>query len=104
MKRTRRTPEEIARLCQLFRSSGFTQREFATRHGVHAATVRCWLRRQSKPSRSHQPRFVEVQTSEARDEPSEVLTVEFPDGVRLHFARRPDLAYITHILQTLRGV
>lgn len=104
MKRVRRTSEEITRLCQLFRSSGLTQREFAARHGVHAATVRSWVRRQAGFSQVAEPRFVEVHSSAVRPESPEMLTVEFPDGVRLHFSRRPDPAYVAHILQALRDV
>lgn len=104
MNRARRTPGEIAHLCEEFRRSGITQRAFAERHGVHVATVRYWLTCQHSRKPQAVARFVEVQTAVPPPALQESFLLELPRGVRLHFSQQPDPGYLASIVRALQNL
>jgi len=53
VRRKRRTRLEIARILQLYRDSNLSQREFARRHRISAATFNNWLRQDEEKGDGH---------------------------------------------------
>jgi hypothetical protein len=55
MDKQKRSPEEIRRLIEEFRSSGLKRREFCQRHGMAVTTLDYW-----RHTRKGKPRMVQV--------------------------------------------
>lgn len=98
MKRVRRTPEQIRALCEQFRQSGMTRREFAREIGVCLGSIQRWLQRFPTPQRPSMPGFIEVVSSPtSMTEPAAPCWMELPGGLVLRFSRPPSAAYIASL-------
>jgi len=87
-------------------ASGLTQKAFCRQESLVDVTFQCWLRkyraaqyqpRVSSPSRN---RFIPLQVqpaTAAAHNPS--CTLEYPNGVRIHFSGTVDAHLLSHLLR-----
>ncbi len=103
MTKAHRTTAEIKSLCEEFRRSGKTQREFAAMQGVHATTVGSWLRRFRASGDAQRTQFIEIPNS-SPIVPHGRLRIELPGGVLLHVAEGAEPNYVAALVRAIQGL
>ncbi len=106
-ERRRRSIEEGRRLIEAWRASGLSQRAFAATHGVQPQRLSYWrLRLEGHPQEAEAippvaaSAFVQVAAPSAR---ADGMTIEWPDGVRLHVGAGIDAGVLRTVVLALRG-
>jgi hypothetical protein len=124
---TARPPEFWYALIEHFETSGMTQPEFASLHGLPIGAFQSWLyriRKERKKQKSSAPmRFMEVSAQTAlttppptsptavdavnleRDQATQTsaLVLQLRDGIALHFDSLPPAHYLAEFVSTLQG-
>lgn len=125
---TARTPEFWYDLIAHFETSGMTQPEFASLHGLPIGAFQSWLyriRKERKKQKSSAPmRFMEVNAQTAlstqsqansalaveamhleRDQAAQTpaLVLQLRDGIVLHFDSLPTAHYLAEFVSALQG-
>ena len=100
LRRLHRTREQIQTLLAAFDRQGLSARQFALEHQIPPASLGNWLRRRRQAAAK--PRWIEVMTPSATATPAQVVTIEAPDGLKLHlgagFVPGP-VAELIHLLR-----
>lgn len=82
-----------------WRASGLTAREFATREGLNAATLRWWSSRlsQSEPTAG----FIELQL--ATPAPTSAISIVLRDGLRIEVSQSFDAELLRRVVAALES-